>query len=306
MTGSRRVVAPPNTVTPPATRGRSTPNFDNDNNKKMNTIRHSTLLTGIALLSLSSVASADGLEPAGGSDRVEIWITRHAEKQTLLQDLGSGLFQEVCNEIECAEELNPEGELRAELLADWFERRGITERVTHVFSSHKTRTRQTVEQIAADAGLVNDYDLIPDGVQQLPSNLMELDAKASASEDITAETLLALAPGSVAVVGAHSGTIYDILDKMGADTSDPDVFPRRADNGKVPTFGDLWRVTIRTKRNGETVVRVNKRIQLQPTKLVRTEIERPDEFAPPLEIEWPVELSELDGEFYPPLPELPQ
>lgn len=270
----------------------------------MNTIRNTTL-TGIALLSLSSIASAEGYEPAGGSDRVEIWITRHAEKQTVLESIGSGMFQELCNEIECAEELNAKGELRAALLADWFERRGITERVTHVFSSHKMRTRQTVEQIAADAGLANDYDLIPDGVQQLPSNYMELDAKASASEDITAETLLDLAPGSVAVVGAHSGTIYDILDKMGADTFDPDVFPRRLDNGKVPTFGDLWRVTVRTKNNGDKVVRVNKRIQLQPTKLVRTEIERPDDLAPPLELEWPIEFGELDGELYP-LPEMPQ
>ena len=250
-------------------------------------------LSAATLLALSFGAAAEP-EPAAGAGTVEIWITRHAEKQTVLEDIGSGLFREVCNEIECAEELNAKGELRAELLAEWFDRRGITGRITHVFSSHKMRTRQTVELVAAYAGLDNDDDLIADGVQQLPNNLAELDAKASASEAITAETLLSLAPGSVAVVGAHSGTIYDVLDLMGADTTDPDVFPRKASNGKVPTFGDLWRVTVRTKRNGEQVVRVNKRLQLQPTRLQRTELERPDRFASDL-IELPA--PELGFEF---------
>ncbi len=233
-------------------------------------------LSAVALLATSFTATASDYEPAEGSGNVEIWVTRHAEKQTELEDLGGGMFQEICSPVECAEVLNAEGELRAELLAEWFVTRGITSRVTHVFSSHKQRTRQTVEMIAQDAGLSNDVDLIADGVQQLPADQNELDAKAGASEQLTADALLALAPGSVAVVGGHSGTIYDIFELMGVETDeDPSLFPKKASDGKVPTFGDLWRLSIRTQRNGEQVVTVRKRIQLQPTKLVRTELARP-------------------------------
>ena len=86
-----------------------------------------------------------------------LYFTRHAEKQNVLTDSG-GCFEQDCIEYEpgkicCTEELSDLGILHRNELADWFEKKGITDRLTHVFASHKQRTAQTVQQIADDAGL---------------------------------------------------------------------------------------------------------------------------------------------------------
>ena len=206
---------------------------------------------------------------------VTVYLTRHAEKQTVMEEVdgSEGMFAEVCGDDKCAEELNPLGKMRARMLADWFEAEGITPNVTNVYSSHKARTLQTVQEIAADAGLSNDKDMKADGVQQLPAmNTSELD-DGTGSEGTkntiapTVEALKALEAGSVAVVAGHSGTIYKIIDGLGIDTSSETDFPRdtrKGKEGKVPTFGDIWKLTI--KDDGTAVF--DSRINLQPGALV--------------------------------------
>jgi len=173
-------------------------------------------LSGAAVLLLASVSTSAHAEGFNPFAPVTLYFTRHAEKQNTMDKVGDGLYMEVCGESKCAQELNPEGELRARLLAAWFQERGITAGLTHAFSSHKKRTLQTIVQIAADANLTGDIDLTADG---------------------------ALPGGSVAVVAGHSGTIYDIMEGLGLDTSNEIRFPRDA-KGKVRDFGDIWKVVI--------------------------------------------------------------
>ena len=194
---------------------------------------------------------------ASGSD-VEVWFTRHANDATNQVSLGGGMFANDCinvglpNEC-CIEILNPLGVERAAKYVDYFRKKGITQRLTHVFASHKGRTLATVRAVAADAGLTNDFDLTPDGVQQLPANALECAAgfeSSGVSRVPTENALLALPPGSVALVGAHSGTIYRILEDFGVDTSDPVDFPRSS-NGQVEGYTGLWKIII--KSNGTVV-----------------------------------------------------
>lgn len=199
-------------------------------------------------------------------DIVKIYFTRHAEKQTQLEVIENepGKFMEICGEDKCAEELNAAGMLRAKLLADWFHRWGITDRLTHAFASHKLRTLQTIKMIAADAGLSGDEDKNPnDGVQEFPiyvdleSNELvyatELNPESTTeSEAPTIDALLNLPAGSVALVAGHSGTLYDIMFGLGLkdactkDTVDECNQKRYPIDGsvKVKNFGDIWKVVL--------------------------------------------------------------
>ena len=224
-------------------------------------------MLGIAtvfLLQLPAITHAES-NSAKNYNRTVIYFTRHAEKMTRLKSAGDveGHLVEDCGLDKCAEILNAKGEFRAVLLADWFQRRGITDRLTHAFSSHKIRTLQTIQLIAADAGLSNDVDLIADGVQQLPADGTELSPEStSPSEGPTIAALQQLAGGSVALVAGHSGTLYDIMEGLGIDTSDAEDFPRNGD-GKVRDFGDVWKLVL---RNGKA--RLIYRRNLQPTRLM--------------------------------------
>ncbi|MFK7854652.1 MAG: hypothetical protein AB8B79_11080 [Granulosicoccus sp.] len=216
---------------------------------------------------------------SGSDDDVEIYFTRHAEKMTQLMEQEDGSFIEVCGEDKCAEVLNAKGELRAELLADLFRNAGVTERLTHAFSSHKIRTRQTIEMITADAGLSGDMDKNPDdGIQEFPvsnpdgtADATELDPEStSPSEAPVIEALLALPAGSVALVAGHSGTLYDIMAGIGltdvcfedtVDTCNESRYPISS-SFKVKNFGDIWKVSL---QSGEAnfIYRVN----FQPLQL---------------------------------------
>ena len=231
----------------------------------MTTSIKSALAAALALATFTAPAFAE----------VTVYLTRHAEKQTVMEEVdgSEGVFAEVCGDSKCAEELNPLGKLRAKLLADWFEEQGITENVTNVYSSHKMRTLQTVREIASDAGLTNDKDMMADGVQQLPAmNTSELDdgtgsEGTKATIEPTVAALKALESGSVAVVAGHSGTIYQIIEGLGVDTKSEADFPRdtrKGKEGKVPTFGDIWKVTI--KDDGTAVF--DSRVNLQPGGLM--------------------------------------
>jgi len=199
-----------------------------------------TLLAAAAVPMTASAQGNDSYAP------VTLYFTRHAEKKNTLITLDDGHLGEWCGESKCAQELNAEGLLRAELLAEWFKERGITAQLTHAFSSHKKRTLQTISQIAKDAGLNGDVDeMSGDGVQQLPFDGTELSPeKTGPSEAPTVEAILGLPGGSVAVIAGHSGTIYDIMDDLGLDTiADPVRYPRDEDD-KVRDFGDIWKVVI--------------------------------------------------------------
>lgn len=229
---------------------------------------------------LTDLESLMLLDASGTETDIEIYFTRHAEKTTQLAEQEGGSFIEVCGDDKCAEVLNAKGELRAELLRDLFNQAGITDRLTHAFSSHKIRTRQTIELITADAGLTGDMDKnANDGIQEFPvlnadgsQNATELDPEGtSASEAPVIEALLSLEAGSVALVAGHSGTLYDIMSGIGlsdvclsdtVDTCNQDRYPINA-SVKVRDFGDIWKVTLE-----DGVAKFVFRANFQPAQLL--------------------------------------
>lgn len=221
--------------------------------------------TLLALSAAPGVASAQGNNPYAP---VTVYFTRHAEKQTEQMELAEeGKYMDICGVSKCAEEINAEGRLRARLLASWFQERGITGQLTHAFSSHKQRTRQTIEPTVANTNLTGDVDLMSDdGIQQLPADGTELAPEStSSSVSLTVAALAGLPGGSTALVAGHSGTIYKIMDDFGIDTSSPTRFPRDA-KGKVRDFGDIWKMVIQS--NGQA--QVHWKVNLQPTRLTGT------------------------------------
>jgi len=231
--------------------------------------------------SLVVCSLAPGLAAAG--NKTTIYFTRHAEKQALLTDAGDGLLVQP-SDAKRAEELNEFGEQRAEALADWFLAKGFTSKLTHIFSSQKLRTRQTIAAIAEDALAINgeklvtsndsDY-LLGDGIQQYPIDAVamsyegRLETIDSPSDSVvpTVQALKNLPNGSVALVAMHSGTFYKILDGLGIETSDEvtdeGLFPKDI-NGKISTFGDVWKVVI---RNDKARVKWRKNLQFQNFKV---------------------------------------
>ncbi len=181
-----------------------------------------TVTTALLAATVAPVASADR---GHQTDRTVVYMTRHAEKQNELKDK----LNSICNaDFDCAEELSALGELRAKLLAEWFESQGILDDITDVISSDKQRTRQTVEPTAAmliarnvELESEDDTDGMVDGVRQVPApdaNSADNELTSnSKSVDPTVEAIKALEPGSVALVAAHSGTIYRIMGGQDTD-----------------------------------------------------------------------------------------
>lgn len=220
------------------------------------------LLAGLGL-PMSSVAGNNhqnhGNRPS--SNAVTVYFTRHGEKQTTLVDTGTAAdnyatepdagvflgknFDEYCGNEKCGEELNAFGLVRAELLADWFARLGVVNKLDAVYSSHKLRTYQTVAPTAEAAGLE---------VMQLPADGTELSPEGTtASECPTINAILSAAPGSTLLVAGHSGTLYDIMGDGNSDCAglglltdndaSSDQFPKDS-KGKVANYGDIWKVTV--------------------------------------------------------------
>ncbi|MFK7854294.1 MAG: hypothetical protein AB8B79_09290 [Granulosicoccus sp.] len=197
--------------------------------------------TAISALLLSAFAPTAAYASEGhNNNRLVIYFTRHAEKQTVTQetmDIGpvytssidtdgnvqfntvSGATQteagtvlnEICGEDKCAEELSKQGTERALLLAGWFYNRGVTDRLDAVYATHKTRTQQTVMPTATladlDVTLLNPEfsELNPESTS--PSECSTLQAIESARSE-GHDTIL---------IAGHSGTLYDI---MGSGVSD--------------------------------------------------------------------------------------
>jgi len=170
------------------------------------------------------------------------------------------------------------------LLAEWFERRGIIDDITHVYSSHKVRTRQTVAPTAKLAGLDqlgNDTeDEFEDGVMQLPAYGRELDPQSTGPSVLpVVMAIQELQNGDVAVVAGHSGTLYTIMEDLGIDTTDGADFPYKIDDKgkrKVRDFGDVWKVVI---KNSEAKLKWRKNLQ-QPEKLRSVETPASPDFLP--------------------------
>lgn len=253
-------------------------------------MKRKALIVATLLVSFATVAGTIArrdrtqvLAQAAQGGRTLVYFTRHAEDDTALVESEDGAFLADCVPFlddgepgECCRDvLNALGELRASELARWFREKVGSENITHVIASHKIRTLQTVREIASDAGLSGDDDLNPgDGVQQIPPLVGECDEgfeSASASRNPMIREIAALPLGSVAVVGAHSGTLYPIMEAFGIDTTDPVNFPRNP-NSKVRGFNNLWIVSLDERGLG----RLKKHLLLD-LRLVRTRPEQDDD-----------------------------
>jgi hypothetical protein len=201
-----------------------------------------------------------------------IYFLRHGETQRRLVGTGPGTFAEVCtpNRSCCETPLNPLGVTRRDALAEWFVHHGIAKRLTHLIATNKPRTVQTLTALGIASGLGGDQDgdgildgadddLVPgDGIQQFPPHVAECDPGFEAttgSQPYIVDAILALPPGSQAVVANHSETLYSIItETTGIDTSDPLVFPKEdGSTTRVRNFNDLWIVRTRGPRTGTLV-----------------------------------------------------
>lgn len=201
-----------------------------------------------------------------------LYFLRHGETQRRLVGAGPGTFAEVCTPTRscCETPLNALGVARRDALAEWFVHHGIARRLTHLIATNKPRTVQTLTALGIASGLGGDHngdgaldgsddDLVPgDGIQQFPAHVRECDPGFEAttgSQPYIVEAILALPPGSEAVIANHSETLYSIItETTGIDTSDPVLFPKE-DGGttRVRNFNDLWMVRMHGTRRGTLV-----------------------------------------------------
>lgn len=258
------------------------------------------LLAALTLTASPTTAFAEG----HNNGRLTIYFTRHAEKETITTDVtdtagqpslymfdSDRLFSEVegdspkgkrldevCGVGKCGEQLSKLGALRASLLAEWFERHGITAELDAVYATHKIRTQQTVTPtaITADLDVVQFPAFADDG--QIATEL-----NPESTTDSECPTIMAIRDAQAAgmdtiLVAGHSGTLYDIMgdgnsecDGLGLDTTDGERFPKDPDdNTKVRDFGDIWKVVLRPNREAKFRFRAN----LQPPRLTVDNITR--------------------------------
>ena len=238
----------------------------------------------VIFTSLPSIAQAEGYK----DNRAIVFVVRHAEKERVKdeRDEEPGVYDDNCNDgrTRCEEELSPLGWKRAEFFAEWAERRGIAQDITHLYSSDKQRTRQTLKPLA-DIVLEkyngnlpdSDYDQQGgeyDGISQLPfrgdkDNEVE---DNSDSVDPMVAALRGLRMGDVAFLAGHSGKIYEVFGGenedgsggLGIDTTIDDIsFPR--EGGKVEGFDNVWKIAIR--KNGNASLRWHKKLQFNRLKV---------------------------------------
>jgi hypothetical protein len=155
-------------------------------------------------------------------------------------------------------------------LSDWFTAHGLAHRLTHLIATNKPRTVETLSALAFASRLGGDQDgdgvldgadedLMPgDGIRQYPAYVRECDPGFEAtteSKPYIVAAILALPPGSNAVIANHSETLYPIItETTGVDTSDPVVFPKEdGSSTRVRNFNDLWIVQVDDVRTGRLI-----------------------------------------------------
>jgi hypothetical protein len=201
-----------------------------------------------------------------------LYFVRHGETQRRLVATGSGTFAEVCTPPRscCDTPLNPLGVARRDALSDWFVKGGIAHRLTHLIATNKPRTVEILAALAVASGLCGDrdgdgvldgtdVDLVPgDGIQQYPADVRECDPGFEAttgSKPYIVAAILALPPGSEAIVANHSETLYSIVtETTGIDTDDPALFPKEDGSTMgVRNFNDLWVVKLHAPGRGNLI-----------------------------------------------------
>ena len=111
--------------------------------------------------------------------------------------------------------LTPVGRQRAQLLVHTF--RDV--RFTHVFATHTTRARQTVEPVAAIQNL--RVVQLPTPGSTLAGQLVTDALSRQAAIEPVANAVLQLPAGSVALIGANSDNIYGLLNRLGVPVNQP-------------------------------------------------------------------------------------
>jgi hypothetical protein len=149
------------------------------------------------LLPIFAIGSWAG-EPTTAQQKVSVFIVRHAET-----DLAQPTLP-----------LSPVGRQRAELLTQTLQ----AIEFTHVFSSHTTRSRQTVDGVAK-ANHLSTVQLPVPGSQLDGQPVTEQTSRRAPIEPI-AEALLKLPAGSVALVGLNSENIFAVLGKLGVPVAE--------------------------------------------------------------------------------------
>jgi len=214
-----------------------------------------------------------------------LYFVRHGETQRRLVGTGTGTFAEVCTPTRscCETPLNALGIARRDALTDWFVKHGLAQHLTHLIATNKPRTTETLAALALVSGLGGDQngdgvadgtddDLVPgDGIQQYPPHVRECDPGFEAttgSKAAIVAAILALPPGSHAVVANHSETLYPIItETTGIDTSDPVLFPKEdGSTTRVRNFNDLWVVQVDGAGSGRLVRHVVFAMTLRPEK----------------------------------------
>jgi len=134
------------------------------------------------------------------ADRTVIYFVRHGEHDPSTSN----------------QELTQQGKARAGVFAATV--RDIP--FSHVFSSHTTRSRQTVEAVAKQRGLSVVQLLKPGSVVEGATMNDKTPAKAAIKPLV--EALRLLPPGSTALVGVNSDNVYAILNGLGVRVATSD------------------------------------------------------------------------------------
>ena len=134
------------------------------------------------------------------ADRTVIYFVRHGEHDPSTSN----------------QELTQQGKARAGVFAATV--RDIP--FSHVFSSHTTRSRQTVEAVAKQRGL--SVVQLPKPGSVVEGATMNDKTPAKAAIKPLVEALRLLPPGSTALVGVNSDNVYAILNGLGVRVATSD------------------------------------------------------------------------------------
>ncbi len=105
--------------------------------------------------------------------------------------------------------LDAKGLARANALVRVLERVSLT----HVFSSHTLRARQAVTPAAESQGLV--VTPLPSLGSEVGGEVINGTSPSNLAAGPLAEALVALRPGSIALVGVNSDNLFGILNRLG-------------------------------------------------------------------------------------------